>query len=82
MIICVKQLQVTSVLEKRGEIGHLPVNYALRRQAPLVAIVSVVQFYPKKRCPVLPNPMSLSILHITFNILDIKMLYLRCTFKK
>ena len=65
-----------------GEIGHLPVNYALRRQAPLVAIVSVVQFYPKKRCPVLPNPMSLSILHITFNILDIKMLYLRCTFKK
>jgi hypothetical protein len=82
MIICpfiiLKQLRVTSVLEKRGEIGHLPVNYALRGQAPLVAIVSVVQLHPKKRCPVLSNP----ILHITFNILDIKMLYFCFTFKK
>ena len=49
MTICVKQLRVTSVLEMRGETGHFPVNYALRRKAPLVAIVSVVQFYPKKR---------------------------------
>ena len=76
MIICpfiiLKQLRVTSVLEKRGEIGHLPVNYALRRQAPHVAIVSVVQFYPKKRCPVLPNPMSLSILHIFLIYLTLK----------
>jgi hypothetical protein len=34
-----------------GGIGHLHVNYALRRQAPLVAIVSVVQLHPKTRCP-------------------------------
>ena len=37
--------------EGGGEIGHLPVNYALWRQAPLVAIVSVVQLHPKTRCP-------------------------------
>ncbi len=77
-----KTIKSYECFRKEGEIGHLPVNYALRRQAPLVAIVSVVQLHPQKRCPVSSNPMFLSILHITFNILDIKMLYLRCTFKK